>query len=62
MPHNSVWDPVKAKTNASKHHVTFEKASGVFNDPLAITLFDEKNSSVDENRWITLGCVNGNHT
>ena len=40
---------------------TSSTAESRFNNPLAITLFDEKNSTIDEDRWITLGCVNGNH-
>ena len=36
MRYNFVWDPVKAKTNARKHHVSFEKASAVFNLDTAI--------------------------
>ena len=35
------WDPVKAQTNATKHGVSFEQATGVFNDPMALTLFDQ---------------------
>ena len=30
------WDPEKAKSNATKHRVTFEEACTVFADPLAI--------------------------
>ena len=30
------WDDDKAKTNLNKHGVTFEEASSVFGDPLAI--------------------------
>lgn len=48
------WDPVKAITNLGKHRITFEQAASVFNDPLALTVFDE-NHSDDEDRWFTLG-------
>ena len=34
------WDPVKAAANAKKHRVTFEGASSVFLDPLALTFWD----------------------
>lgn len=54
------WDPVKAKINARKHGVTFEQASGVFKDPMALTLFDQDQSD-DKDRWITLGLTNGQH-
>ena len=50
------WDPAKAASNAAKHGVTFDEASIVFRDPLALSIFDGA-SSVDEERWITLGAA-----
>jgi len=35
------WDPVKARTNVRKHDVTFEEATTVFADPLALIVDDE---------------------
>jgi uncharacterized DUF497 family protein len=40
--------PVKAQI--SKHGITFEQATGVFIDPMAVAVFDEDNSS--EGRWV----------
>lgn len=48
------WDPVKARENAKRHRVRFERAATVFLDPNALSLFDEQHSE-DEDRWITLG-------
>jgi len=48
------WDPRKAATNARKHGVTFQEASTVFGDPLAVT-FADPDHSVNENRYITFG-------
>ncbi len=48
------WDPVKARANYKKHGVSFERAATVFNDPRAITIYDDEHSTVEE-RWITLG-------
>jgi uncharacterized protein len=45
------WDPAKARQNARKHRVTFERGATVFLDPNALSLFDEQHSE----RWITLG-------
>lgn len=59
MHYNFEWDPVKAQSNANKHGVTFEQATAVFNDPMALTIFDDDNSNDDEDRWITLGQANG---
>ena len=58
--YNFEWDPAKAQTNAEKHGVTFERATGVFSDPMALTIFDGEHVSGDkEDRWITLGQVGG---
>ncbi|HEY6236858.1 MAG TPA: BrnT family toxin [Candidatus Elarobacter sp.] len=46
------WDARKARANAKKHGVTFEEASTVFGDPLAISVSDER---FDEPRWWTIG-------
>ena len=51
------WDPVKAAANQKKHKVSFEEASTVLADPLAITGADP-DLSVDETRWITFGLSN----
>jgi hypothetical protein len=48
------WDPVKAAANARKHRVTFEEASSVFLDPLALT-FQDPDHSEEEDREITIG-------
>lgn len=59
MLYNFEWDPAKAASNAAKHGVTFEQATEIFNDSMALTIYDEDNSSGDEDRWITLGQANG---
>lgn len=48
-----VWDDNKATTNVIKHQVTFEEASTVFADPLAI-IFDDEAHSIEEVREIIL--------
>lgn len=48
------WDPKKATNNRRKHGVSFDEASAVFRDPLAITVYDDMHS-VEEERWITIG-------
>lgn len=40
--------------NVAKHGVDFRQAAAVFNDPLALTVFDEAHSQSEE-RWFTLG-------
>jgi uncharacterized DUF497 family protein len=48
------WDQNKAKRNLRKHGVSFEEASSVFGDPLALTISDPLHSE-EEHRFITLG-------
>ena len=48
------WDSTKARENARKHGITFERAATVFLDAEALSLFDLEHRQ-DEERWITLG-------
>jgi uncharacterized DUF497 family protein len=48
------WDVRKAAANLKKHRVSFEEASTVFADNLAITGADPDHS-IGEARWITFG-------
>ena len=61
MQYNFEWNPDKARRNVSKHGVTFEQATEVFKDPVALTIYDEEESNESEDRWITLGQANGQH-
>ena len=48
------WDSRKAASNLRKHRVSFEEASSVFGDPLAVT-FEDPDHSVGERRFLTFG-------
>lgn len=48
------WDAGKAAANLKKHRVSFEVATSVFLDPLALT-FPDPDHSVAEQREITIG-------
>ena len=48
------WDIEKAAQNLRKHRVSFEDASSVFGDPLAIMFRDPDHSS-GEVRFLTFG-------
>jgi uncharacterized DUF497 family protein len=48
------WDSNKASKNVEKHHVSFEEAATVFDDPMFITFIDDEHS-IDEERYITIG-------
>ena len=45
------WNAGKAASNLKKHGVSFEDASTVFLDPLAVT-YPDPDHSTDENREI----------
>jgi uncharacterized DUF497 family protein len=51
---NFEWDPKKAAANFQKHTVTFQEASTIFGDPLAIA-FEDPDHSTEESRYITFG-------
>ncbi len=48
------WDSAKAAKNLRKHGVSFEEASSVFYDPLAVTGADPDHSEAEE-RLVTFG-------
>ena len=56
-----LWDPVKAKKNRKKHKVSFETACRIFNDPLLYCLYDVKNSTAEEDRFLCIGSVDSTY-
>jgi len=48
------WDPDKDRLNQSEHGVSFQEASTVFGDPLAVTVADPDHS-IGEERFVTMG-------
>ena len=48
------WDGAKAAANLKKHGVSFEEATSVFGDPLALNIPDPSHSE-DEERFLLLG-------
>ena len=54
MDYEYAWDNRKAQANLQKHKVTFEEASSVFSDPLAVTYSDGMHS-LNEARFLTFG-------
>lgn len=52
------WISKKEETNIKKHHIDFTTASFVFDDENRIEIFDYAHST-DEDRYITIGMVNG---
>jgi len=56
------WDKKKARSNLSKHGVSFEEAQTCFYDPLHIVLVDEANSCLEGPRLLLLGLSAQNNT
>ena len=52
-----VWDDDKNRINISKHGISFETAAFVFRDTLRLEQLDEKHSTMEETRYITIGLV-----
>ena len=48
------WNPDKNKSNIRKHGVDFEEAETVFQDEMALELFDDEHSG-GEDRYIIIG-------
>ena len=55
-PHKEyfVWDAQKYDANIKKHGVDFYEAATVFDDPQAVSFYDEAHS-LDEDRFIIIG-------
>jgi uncharacterized DUF497 family protein len=51
------WDPDKDLRNQNEHGVSFQEASTVFGDPLAVTVSDPDHS-IGEERFVTMGQSN----
>ena len=49
------WDIDKEQSNIKKHGIGFDAAATVFSDPNRKEFWDEKHSSLYENRYITIG-------
>ena len=54
---NFVWNEEKSEINYRKHHVSFEVAMYVFLDNNRVEVYDQKHSTVIEDRYITIGYV-----
>ena len=52
------WDENKNAINIKKHGISFQTAALVFADTRRIEYYD-KLHSIDEDRYIVLGCVHG---
>ena len=48
------WNPAKARANLSKHSISFEEATTVFNDGLA-AIYQDPDHSLRERRYLTIG-------
>jgi uncharacterized DUF497 family protein len=48
------WDSKKATDNLRKHGISFDEASTIFDDPLAV-IFPDEDHSIDEIRELIIG-------
>lgn len=54
-----IWDIEKAQYNIETHHISFETACRIFNDPALYVYYDDKNSTAEETRYNCVGAVDG---
>lgn len=52
------WSDVKAASNIADHGVTFEQATGVFDDPFAVEFTDDR-EDYGEERLVIIGMTEG---
>jgi uncharacterized DUF497 family protein len=52
---NYVWDDLKNQMNIMKHGIDFEDARQIFDDQNLLSFYDEKHSSQEETRWLSIG-------
>ena len=52
-----VYDAQKGESNRRKHGISFEAAAYVFLDNLRLDFVDDRHSTIEEERWITIGLV-----
>jgi hypothetical protein len=60
MPLAFEWDPRKARSNLSKHGISFAEATSVFSNPMARIFPDEEHSG-EESREIIIGYSAAKH-
>lgn len=48
------WNPDRAAINLSKHNISFQEATTVFNDSLSVT-FPDPEHSIRESRYVIIG-------
>jgi uncharacterized protein len=53
------WNSDKANLNLTKHGISFNEASTVFNDPLSVT-FPDQDHSFGEERYVIIGLSSAN--
>jgi uncharacterized DUF497 family protein len=53
-----IWNNEKNELNLKKHGISFEEATGVFDDPFSYEVFGADNS-LDEDRYRVTGTITG---
>lgn len=51
------WDDEKNRRNIRLHHLGFETAVRVFNDPFFLEKYDDDHSSLEEDRYVGIGRI-----
>jgi len=51
------WDEKKNIANIKKHGISFIEAAKAYFDPERLEIYDEKHSTLDEERWNIIGNI-----
>lgn len=57
-----IWNRKKAAANVLKHGLSFEVACRVFLDPALYVVYDEENSTPEEERYNCIGIIGDQYT
>lgn len=52
-----IWDKEKAEINKKKHKISFETAVQVFADKNLFEIYDDRNSTIEEERYNNIGSI-----
>ena len=56
-----IWNKKKAQGNIKKRHISFEVAARVFLDPVLYVVYDEENSTQEEERYNCIGVIDNQY-
>lgn len=53
------WDSDKYELNVQNHGFSFSEILEIFDEPYLLTKFDANHSTIEEERYFSVGCIRG---